>query len=69
MKSRTWLRSGVATMILLLSLTLGGRTVFGQLDCIDSCLEELADCTNRTGGSQDCEDNYDRCVEDCLLAA
>jgi hypothetical protein len=67
MKSRTWLLTGVSTLMLLLSLTLSGRTALGQLGCIDDCLEGLADCTNRTGGSQECEDNYDACVEDCLL--
>ena len=66
MRAQSWLRAGVFTLIIMLSFTLGGRTVLGQLGCIDGCLGGLADCTNRTGGSQECEDNYDACVEDCL---
>ncbi len=67
MKPQTWLRAGVATLILMFGLTLGAKTVLGQLGCIDDCLEELAACTNRTGGSEQCEDDYDACVEDCLI--
>jgi hypothetical protein len=66
MKSQTWLRVGITTLILTFVLTLGATTALGQLECIGNCLVALADCTNRTGGSQECEDQYDACVEDCL---
>ncbi len=52
--------------MLVISLTAGGVTAWGQIDCINDCIEELADCLNQ-GGSPQCEDDYDACVEACLI--
>ena len=69
MKSRFSLRMGLAALAVVLGLTFSGPTVWGRdvIDCMDDCLEELADCTNRTGGSQRCEDAYDNCIEVCII--
>ena len=69
MKSRSSLRAGLAALILMLGLAWSGSAVWGQTRaaCMNDCLQELADCTNRTGGSQECEDDYDACIEMCTL--
>jgi hypothetical protein len=65
MKSRFWFRVGLIALALSLSLISGG-TALGQMACIDNCLGQLDECNTRTGGSTQCEDAYDACVEDCL---
>lgn len=69
MKSRSSLCAGLAALVLMLGLAWSGPAVWGQTrtECMGNCLQELADCTNRTGGSQECEDAYDACIEMCLL--
>lgn len=69
MKSRYSLRAGLAALALMLGLAWGGPAVWGQTRaaCMDDCLEELAICINLTGGSQQCEDDYDACIEMCTI--
>lgn len=65
MKSRFLFRVGLMALALAFSLV-GGGTALGQMACINNCLEQLAECNTRTGGSTEREDAYDACLEDCL---
>lgn len=66
MKSRFSFRVGLVTFALALGLLASGLTVRGQVECIGNCLIALSECNQRTGGSTQCEDEYDACLEDCL---
>jgi hypothetical protein len=48
----------------LLLLLLASRA-FGDVSCLDGCSSQLASCTN-SGGAGNCEDQYDKCVDDCI---
>ena len=56
----------LAALVLAFGLLGGGVTALGQMQCIGDCLEQLDECNTRTGGSTQCEDEYDACVEACL---
>lgn len=66
MKSRILFRIGLIALALAFGQISDGGVVLGQVACIDKCLGQLAECNIRTGGSTECEDAYDACVEDCL---
>lgn len=66
MKSRFSFRAGLAALALAFSLSSGGITAWAQMACINGCLGQLDECNTRTGGSTECEDAYDACVEGCL---
>jgi hypothetical protein len=66
MKSRFLFRVGLTALALAFSLIGGGGVALGQMACIDNCLGQLAECNARTGGSTECEDAYDACLEGCL---
>lgn len=66
MKSRFSFRVGLIALALAFSLISGGGAALGQMACIDNCLGQLDGCNTRTGGSTQCEDAYDACVEGCL---
>lgn len=53
----------VAALAVLVSL--GLSNAFGQSACIDNCLEAYDRCIN-SPGTNNCDLEYDACVEDCL---
>jgi hypothetical protein len=66
MKLRFSSRVGLIALALAFSLIGGGGVALGQMACINNCLRQLDECNTRTGGSTECEDAYDACVEACL---
>lgn len=66
MKSRFSLRLRITLLILSLSLLTIAKTVMAQSACVGDCLSQLSYCQSQTGGSPECEDQYDACVESCL---
>ncbi len=66
MKSRFSFRVGLIALALAFSLISGGGVALGQMGCINNCLGQLDECNARTGGSTECEDAFDACVEGCL---
>ena len=66
MKLRQRLRGVLVTLVLALSLASDGKIALAQMACLDDCLDALAKCTSSSGGSQECEDRFDECLEACL---
>ena len=63
-------RFGAAILLLALSLVSFETTAWGQ-SCFDQCQAELVQCLQQSGGDPVaeslCENQYDSCVENCLI--
>jgi hypothetical protein len=61
--SRLWI------LIACIALALPA-VVYGQIECIDLCLEQFVGCLQSGGGdpiaSSICQDRYDACVASCI---
>ena len=53
-------------LILCLILAVLASIAKGDVGCLDGCSSQLAQCTNSEGGPENCEDQYEKCVDDCL---
>ncbi len=43
----------------------GSSNAFGQVECIQACLRAYEQCIN-SQGSNNCDLEYEACVEDCI---
>ena len=43
-----------------------GSPMHAQSDCIGRCLSQYVNCSNGSGGSGNCDEQYDSCTERCI---
>lgn len=53
-------------LVLGLTIMLFAPTAFLDVSCIDECSAQLARCTNSGTGTENCEDQFDACIEGCI---
>jgi hypothetical protein len=53
--------------MLAFSATFEKPVTMADASCIDTCMERLAACENGSGGTVNCEEAYNSCVDRCLL--
>ena len=51
----------------LMVLLLSTPSTLGQGGCLNRCLQNLINCAGEASPSTNCENDYDICVEVCLL--
>ncbi len=57
---------GVLALAILLTLSFSSPSNAQGADCIGDCVGGYIDCTDSSGGSPNCDEQYDKCVEGCI---